>query len=66
MKTLELKQMENLEGGSFLKCAAGTLASEVSGGLTLGLCMIALGASGPIGWMVGCALGAISGAASSC
>ena len=66
MKKLELNQMEMIEGGSFFKCAVGTLSTEAMGGLTTGLCMIALGASGPIGWMIGCGLGAMMGAASSC
>lgn len=65
MKNLNFEQMEMVEGGSFLKCAVGTLASEGLRGITLGLAMIAVGASGPVGWMIGAGLMAIMGASSS-
>ncbi|MEO8852728.1 MAG: hypothetical protein ABI359_03060 [Ginsengibacter sp.] len=58
--------MEKVEGGNFLKCAAGTLSSEGMGGILTGLAMIAVGASGPVGWMIGAGLGAIMGASTSC
>jgi len=66
MKNLNFEQMEKVEGGNFLKCAAGTLATEGFGGIGIGLAMIAVGASGPVGWMIGAGLGAIMGASASC
>ncbi len=61
MKSLELNQMENLQGGTVWGCIGATAGGS---GVVIGVAT-ALTATGPLGWaVIGIGLGVISLAAS--
>jgi len=67
LRPLEIQEMEQIEGGGAIKCAAGTLGGAILGGLA----GAAAGSVVPVlgtfwGGVAGIVGGALSGGAASC